>query len=51
MLMTAISIILCIISSRAEREHDRIELEDDELDGFTPDASVSNDRHPIISRI
>jgi hypothetical protein len=51
MLMTAISIILCIISARAEREHDRIELEDDELDGFTPDASVSNDRHPIISRI
>ena len=51
MLMTAISIILCIISARAEREHDGIDLEDDECDDFASDASVSNDRYPIISRI
>ena len=51
MLMTAVSIILCIISARTEREQDRIDLEAVELDDFASDGSGSNDRHPIISRI
>ena len=40
-----------MISARTEREEHIIDLEGDELDDFASDASVSNDRHPIISRI